>query len=85
MTREHVYGTLFYKDVRIWCILSVGADEAVGITRKFFQLNYSSVDITDKVLREDIWFVKASLSLFGQHSSRTLSIESRTGRIISCE
>jgi hypothetical protein len=55
------------------------------IATKFFQQNYSSIDIQDKILKNDIWIVKALVSSFGQQSIRTLSIETKYGRIIGCE
>jgi hypothetical protein len=65
--------------------LGIDADEAVAIAKKFIQLNFSFVDIINKTLRGEIWFVKVFLTSFGQQSSRMLLIESKTGRIISCE
>ena len=70
-----------------WAItlVEIDADKVDDIARKFFQLNYTMVDIVNKTLREDVWFVKVFVSSFGKQSNRMLSIESKTGRIISCE
>jgi len=70
-----------------WAItlVEIDADKIDDIARKFFQLNYTMVDIVNKTFREDVWFVKVLVSSFGKQSSRMLSIESKTGRIISCE
>jgi len=65
--------------------VEIDADKVDDIARQFFQLNYTMVDIVNKTLRDDIWFVKALVTSFGKESSRMLSIESETGRIISCE
>jgi len=70
---------------RIITLKDIDADEVNVITEKFFRQNYSSVDIVNKILKNDIWIVKVFVSSFGQQSNRILSIESRTGRIISCE
>jgi hypothetical protein len=64
---------------------SIDADKAGDIATKFFKQSYSSVDVMEKTLKNDVWTVKVFVSSFNQQSSRTLSIESRTGRIISCE
>ena len=70
-----------------WAItlVEIDADKVDDIARKFFQLNYTMVDIVNKTLREDVWFVKVFVTSFGKQSNRMLSIESKTGRIISCE
>ena len=65
--------------------MEIDADKVDDIARQFFQLNYTMVDIVNKALRDDIWFVKVLVTSFGKESSRMLSIESETGRIISCE
>ena len=63
----------------------IDSDKVDDIALKFFKQSYSSVDITNKTLRDDIWFVKVFVSSFGKQSNRILSIESKTGKIISCE
>jgi len=55
------------------------------ITTKFFKQNYSSIDIVNKILKNDIWIVKVSANSFGQQLIRTLAIDSKTGSIISCK
>ena len=60
-------------------------DKVDDIALKFFKQSYSSVDIMNKTLREDIWFMKVFVSSFGKQSNRMLSIGSKTGKIISCE
>ena len=71
----------------MWAITleAIDADKVDDIAIKFFKQSYSYVDIVNKILRDDIWFVKVFVSSFGQQSSRTISIESKTGKIISCE
>ena len=70
-----------------WAItlVEIDADKVDDIALKFFKQSYSSVDIMNKTLRDDIWFVKVFVSSFGKQSNRILSIESKTGKIISCE
>ena len=63
----------------------IDSDKVDDIALKFFKQSYSSVDIINKTLRDDIWFVKVFVSSFGKQSNRMLSIESKTGKIISCE
>ena len=63
----------------------IDADKVDMIANKFFEQSYSYFNIVSKILRDDIWLVKVLLISFGQQSSRMLSIESKTGRIISCE
>jgi hypothetical protein len=55
------------------------------IAKRFFLQNYTYVDIVNKTLQDDIWIVKVLVTSFGQQSNRILSIESETGKIISCE
>ncbi|HYL67341.1 MAG TPA: hypothetical protein VEU72_09375 [Nitrosopumilaceae archaeon] len=64
---------------------SIDADKVSDIATKFFRQSYSSIEIMDKTLKNEIWVVKVFVSSFNQQSHRTLSIESKTGRIISCE
>ena len=64
---------------------AIDADKVDDIALKFFKQSYSSVDIMNKTLRDDIWFVKVFVSSFGKQSNRMLSIGSKTGKIISCE
>ena len=64
---------------------SVDADKVDDIAIKFFKQNHSSVAVMNKALKNDVWTVKVFVSSFNVQSSRILSIESKTGRIISCE
>ena len=64
---------------------AIDADKVDDIALKFFKQSYSSVDIMNKTLKNDVWTVKVFVSSFNVQSSRILSIESKTGRIISCE
>jgi hypothetical protein len=69
-----------------WVIfLVIDSNEVEVITRNFFAVNFTSVEILDKTLQDEIWFVKVLLTSFGAKSDKTLSIESKTGRVISCE
>ena len=61
------------------------ADKVVDITKKFFKYNYSACRIDGTTLQNNTWSVKVSVTLFGQHSSKTLVIDSKTGKIISCK
>jgi len=57
----------------------------VDITKKFFQYNYSACRIESTTLQNNTWSVQVSVTLFAQHSSKILTIDSKTGRIISCK
>ena len=65
--------------------MEIDANKIDDIARKFFLPNYTMVDIVNKTLRDEIWFVKVFVTSFGKQSNRMLSIESKTGRIVSCE
>lgn len=65
--------------------LGIDADNVADIAKRFFLQNYTYVDIVNKTLQDDIWIVKVFVTSFGQQSSRMLSIDSETGKIISCE
>ena len=75
----------YFWDGRLVTRGDIDTFEVDNITRKFFLVNYGSVEIVNKILRDDIWVVKVLVTSFGKESSRTLSIESKTGRIINCE
>jgi len=64
---------------------SIDADKAVVIAREFFKHSFAPFDIVNTDLQDDIWFVKGHVLLFGVTSNRILTINSKTGRIISCE
>ncbi len=57
--------------------------EIEEIARKFFQFNFTSCNIVKATLEDNRWYVKASVTLYEKQSSRTLVIDSKTGRIIS--
>ena len=61
------------------------ADRIEDIARKFFQQNYSACSIESTAFQNNTWYVKVAVTLFGQNYSRTLTIDPKTGRIISCE
>jgi hypothetical protein len=63
---------------------AIEADKVEKIANKFFEQNYCYFNIVSKILRDDIWIVEVVLTSFGQQSSRSLSIESKTDRIVSC-
>ena len=68
-----------------WGTLGIDAGNVDDLAKRFFLQNYTYVDIVSKILRNDIWYIEVSLTSFGQKSTRTLSIDSKTGKIISCE
>lgn len=61
------------------------ADKIIDIAKKFFQYNYSACRIENATLQNNIWSVKVSVTLFAQHSSKILAIDSKTGKIIGCK
>ncbi len=61
------------------------AGKVKDITRKFFQYNYSSVNIESATLQNNTWSVKVLVTLFGIPSSKILAIDSKTGKIVRCE
>jgi hypothetical protein len=63
----------------------IDADEAVVIARKFFAQSFDGFELGDIFLQGADWFVKGLVTLFGVTSNRILAIDSKTGRIISCE
>ena len=63
----------------------IDSDKAVVIAKEFFQFNYSTFNIENIVLQNGTWLVKGNVTTFGKQSSRILAIDSKTGRIISCE
>ena len=54
------------------------------MARKFFQFNYSSCNIKSATLQNKKWYVEGTVILFGIESSKKLVIDSKTGKIISC-
>ena len=75
MTNDRGEGELFSKQT--------DASKVKDIARKFFQYNYSACSIESATLQNNTWSVKALVTLFGQHSDKTLVIDSKTGRIIN--
>ena len=75
MTKDRGEGELFSKQT--------DASKVKDIARKFFQYNYSACSIESATLQNNTWSVKALVTLFGQHSDKTLVIDSKTGRIIN--
>jgi len=63
----------------------IDAGKVNDIARKFFLYNYSACRIESTTLQKNTWSVKVLVSLFGQNSDKTLLIDSKTGRIISCK
>ena len=61
------------------------ADEAVIIARKFFAQSFDGFEPGDIFPQGAYWFVKGLVTLFGVTSNRILAIDSKTGRIASCE
>jgi len=63
----------------------IDANVVDNIAKNFFQQSCSRINVTDKSLQEGVWFVTVLVSSFGKESSKTLVIESKTGRVISAE
>jgi len=63
----------------------IDSDKAVVIAREFFQFNYSTFNIENTTLQNGTWLVKGHVITFGKQSSKILAIDSKTGRILSCE
>jgi len=61
------------------------AGKVENIAKEFFEYNYSACRIESAILQNNTWSVKVTVTLFGQHSSKTLTIDSKTGNIISCK
>jgi hypothetical protein len=55
------------------------------IARKSFQYNYSSYFIENTTLQNNTWIVKGTVTLFTKQSSKTLVIDAKTGKIITCK
>src|SRR6267143_2431502 len=65
--------------------VSIDSDKAGVIAKEFFQFNYSTFNIENTTLQNGTWLVKGNVTTFGKQSSRILTIDSKTGSIISCE
>ena len=63
----------------------IDANVVDNIAKNFFQQSCSRINVTNKSLLEGVWFVKVLVISFGKESSKTLAIESKTGRVISVE
>ncbi|TLX80396.1 MAG: hypothetical protein E6L00_07660 [Thaumarchaeota archaeon] len=63
----------------------IDSDKAVVIAIEFFQFNYSTFNIESTTLQNNTWFVKGTVTLFGKQSSRILTIDSKTGKIVDVE
>jgi len=65
--------------------MSIDSDMAVVIAREFFKQGFHPFEIVNTVLQNDTWLVRGNVTIFGKQSSRILTIDSKTGSIISCE
>jgi len=63
----------------------IDADRAVVIARKFFAQSFDIFELSDVFLQDTNWSVKGFVTLFGVKSNRIVTINSKTGKIISCE
>jgi hypothetical protein len=59
------------------------APKIEDLVKKFFQYNYGSCVIVSATLQDNTWSVKVNVTVFGNQSSKTLTIDSKTGKIIS--
>jgi hypothetical protein len=64
---------------------NIDSDIAVAIAREFFKQNFAHFDIAETVLQNGTWLVKGRVTSFGIQSNRLLTIDSKTGGIVSCE
>jgi len=62
----------------------MNVDTVKDMAVNFFKQNYTVIDVQDAVLKKGVWVVKVVVSTFGKQSDHHLSIESQTGKIISC-
>gem|GEM_PF-3309264 len=63
----------------------VDSGEIEQIAIRFFQQNYSSFNIVSTTLEDNVWSVKVFVSLFGNQSIKTLTVNSKTGDLLKCE
>ena len=64
---------------------SIDSHKAVVIAREFFKQGFTHFEIVNTVLQNNTWLVRGTVTLFGIPSSKILAIDSKTGRILSCE
>ena len=64
---------------------SIDSDKAVVIAREFFKHGFAPFDIVNTVHQNGTWLVKGNVITFGKQSSKILAIDSKTGKIISCD
>ena len=65
--------------------MGIDSDKAVVIAREFFKQGFAPFELVNTVLQNGTWLVKGNVTSFGKQSSRILTIDSETGRIITCE
>jgi len=64
---------------------NISANKAINIAVEFFKHSFAPFDIEDTVLQNDTWLVKGHVNIYGMKSDRILTIDSKTGNIVSCE
>jgi len=65
--------------------VGIDSDKAVVIAREFFKQGFTPFEIVNTVLQNGTWLVKGNVTTFGKQLSKILAIDSKTGRILSCE
>jgi len=65
-------------------LTDIDSNQAVFIAREFFKQSFYPFEVVDTVLQDSTWLVRGLVTLFGVQSDRMLTIDSKTGRIISC-
>ncbi|HEV2193224.1 MAG TPA: hypothetical protein VGR54_06370 [Nitrosopumilaceae archaeon] len=66
-------------------MIDIDADKATVIARKFFAQSFDNFELGNVFLQGDDWVVKGLVTLFGLTSNRILTVDSKTGNIVSCE
>jgi len=65
--------------------VGIDSDKAVVIAREFFKQSFAPFEIVNTVLQNGTWFVKGTVTSFGKQSSRILTIDAKTGKIVDVE
>ena len=64
---------------------SISADKAMDIAKEFFKHGFTPFEIKNTVLQNGTWRVKGLVHIYGIQSERILTIDSKTGNIVSCK
>ena len=65
--------------------MGIDSDKAVVIAREFFKQGFAPFEIVNTVHQNGTWLVKGHVTSFGKQSSRILTIDSKTGKIVDVE